>query len=413
MSNWLDGGEISNIWGTFKTKLAENLFSLSERISKNSSDISDRITKSQFGIMNAFRYKSTDIFSNTTSDIYKYLYSNYSTGSSSYSSGNYKKTITRDGRIFEWDCANKIVVEVNPTTGEITKYSMAVYGNAVNYMWYVGTYVDDDDIYTYLWGTGGSGYGLFKVKHGDETYANSVTSLYMYDIAQYPEYYENPETATPNYNTNTSYFRTLLSVLVGDTVYVIYNTYTQNYRYYSQYNIYFSWNGTLWDGTDNNKPKRLVVDLPTNFYTNQYFHYERGYNTVTDEEITYTDSYKLSLSLVSNTSVTLKAEALVPEIGSTYQSYINACGFYNDYIVFNYGRNGSHDTLMFVPINDTSHYEIVPFKESYQNTTQYYNRLIFTHIENETNGKNYLFFPVFNFINGYSGNGVVLKNLDE
>ena len=412
MSNWLDGSEISNIWGNFKTKLSENLLSLSNKIAQNSADISDRITKSQFGIMNAFRYKSTDIFSDATSDIYKYLYTNYSYGYSSYSTNNYRKTITRDGRIFEWDCANRIVIEINPTTGKITKYNMTVYGNSINYMWYIGTYVDGKNIYTYLWGTNSSGYGLFKVKHGDADYATSVTSLSIYNIAQYPEYYSNTE-ITPQYTTSTNYFRTLLSVLIGDTVYIICNTRMNYSSYYPEYNIHFSWDGTHFDGTDNTKPKKLTADLPANFYTSQYFHYQRGQNIATDGNITYIDSYKLSLSLISDNAVTLKAETLVPEIGSTYDSYINACGFYNNYIVFNYGRDGSHDTLMFVPMNDTSYYEIVPFSESYKNTTQYYNRLIFTYVENGKNGKNFLFMPVFSYINGYSGNGVILKNLDE
>lgn len=412
MSNWLDGSEISNIWGNFKTKLSENLLSLSNKITQNSADISDRITKSQFGIMNAFRYKSTDIFSNSASDIYKYLYANYSYAYSNYSTNNYRKTITYDGRIFEWDCANRFVIEINPTTGEITKYNMTVYGNSINYMWYIGTYVDGEDIYTYLWGTNSSGYGLFKVKHGDADYAASVTSLSIYNIAQYPEYYSNTE-ITPQYTTSTNYFRTLLSVLIGDTVYVICNTRMNYSSYYPEYNIYFSWDGTHFDGTDNTKPKKLTADLPNNFYASQYFHYQRGQNIATDGNITYIDSYKMSLSLISDNAVTLKAEALVPEIGSTYDSYINACGFYNNYVVFNYGRNGSHETLMFVPINDTSYYEIVPFNDPAQNTTQYYNRLIFTHIENGTNGKNYLFYPVFNYIDGYTGSGIVLKNLDE
>lgn len=412
MSIWLDGSEISNIWGTFKTKLAENLLSLSGRISQNSSDISDRVTKSQFGIMNAFRYKSTDIFSNTASDIYKYLYSNYAYGYSSYSSNNYRKTITRDGRIFEWDCANRIVVEINPTTGEITKYNMAVYGNAITYMWYIGTYVDGDDIYTYLWGTDSSGYGIFKVKHGDESYASSVTSLSIYNIAQYPEYYSSPET-TPVYSTSTSYFRTLLSVLIGDTVYIICNTYTSYSRYYPQYDIYFSWDGTHFDGTDSTKPKKLTVDLPTYFYNSQYYHYEKGSNLATDNDVTYSDSYKFSISLSSGNSVTLKAEQVIPYMQQN-SNYSNACGFYNDYVVFHYARDGHHDTLMFVPINDISYYEIIPFKDPYDNTTtQYYNRLIFTHLENGTAGKNYVFYPKFNCINGYSGSGVVLKNLDE
>ena len=408
MSNWLDGSEISNIWGTFKTKLAENLLSLSERISQNSSDISDRVTKSQFGIMNAFRYKSSDIFS--SGDIYNYLYSNYADGFSFCSLNNYRKTITRDGRIFEWDCANKYVIEINPTTGEITKYNMAVLNNTITYMWYVGTYVDGEDIYTYLWGIGGSGYGLFKVKHGDETYATSVTSLYIYDIAQYPEYYNSK--VTPVYSTSTSYFRVSLSVLVGDTVYVICNAYTSSHYDSTDYDIYFSWDGTTFDGTNDTKPKKLTVDLPAVFYTQRTYHYDRGHNIATDGEITYADSQKFSLSLVSNNTVTLKAETIIPYINTT-TAYSNACGFYNDYVVFNYGRDGSHDTLMFVPINDTSYYEIVPFNEPYENNSQYYNRIIFTHIENGVDGKNFLFYPVFAYINGYSGAGVVLKNLDE
>lgn len=412
MSNWLDGSEISNIWGNFKTKLSENLLSLSNKITKNSADISDRITKSQFGIMNAFRYKSTDIFSDTTSDIYKYLYANYAYNYSSYSSYNYRKTITRDGRIFEWDCVDKIVIEINPKTGEITKYNMTVYGNSINYMWYIGTYVDGEDIYTYLWGTNSSGYGLFKVKHGDKDYAASVTSLSIYNIAQYPEYYSNTET-TPVYSTSTSYFRTLLSVLIGDTVYIICNTYTSYRNYYPQYDIYFSWDGTHFDGTDNTKPKKLTVDLPTSFYNSYYYHYDKGCNVVTDDDVSYSDSYKFSLSLVSDNSVTLKVEEVIPYMNQT-NNYSNACGFYNNYVVFNYARSGYHDTLMFLPRNDTSYYEIMPFKDPYDDTTtQYYNRLIFTHLENETGGKNYLFYPKFNCIDGYTGSGVILKNLDE
>ena len=68
---------------------------------------------------------------------------------------------------------------------------------------------------------------------------------------------------------------------------------------------------------------------------------------------------------------------------------------------------------MFLPINDSSYYEIVPFKESYENSNAYYNRLIFTHIDDDNGGKNYMFMPVFYYIDGYTGSGVVLKNLDE
>lgn len=412
MSNWLDGSEISNIWGNFKTKLSENLLSLSNKISQNSADISERITKSQFGIMNAFRYKSTDIFSDATSDIYKYLYSNYAYNYSTYSSNNYRKTITRDGRIFEWDCANRIVVEINPITGELTKYNMTVYGNAITYMWYIGTYVDGDDIYTYLWGVDSSGYGIFKVKHGDESYASSVTSLSIYNIAQYPEYYSNTET-TPVYSTSTSYFRTSLSVLIGDTVYVICNTYTNYRNYYSQYDIYFSWDGTHFDGTDNTKPKKLTVDLPTSFYNSQYYHYDKGCNVVTDDDVTYSDSYKFSISLSSGNAVTLKAEQVIPYMQQN-ANYSNACGFYDDYVVFQYARDGQHDTLMFVPINDTSYYEVVPFEDPYYaSSTQYFNRIIFTNKKTNTGYKNYLFYPRFSFIDGYTGSGVVRKNLDE
>ena len=134
MANWLDNTEMSNIWGEFKSSLSANLQSLSTMISQNSSDISNRITKNQFGLTNAFRYKSNNIY--TSGNIYSYLYSNYASGSSSYTSNNYKKTITYSGRIFEYDCSNQTVIEINPKTGSITRYSMKPSNTSINYRWY-------------------------------------------------------------------------------------------------------------------------------------------------------------------------------------------------------------------------------------------------------------------------------------
>lgn len=407
MSNWLDGSEMSNIWGNFKLKLAENLTALSNSITQNSSAIDQRITKKQFGILNAFRYKSTDIFSDANSDIYKYLYANYATGYSAYNSNNYKKTITNNGRIFEYDCVNQYVIEINPTTGQITKYNMRVQNNNITYMWYIGTYVDGNNIYSYLWGTGGNGYGIFKVKHGNATYATSLTSLYIYDIAQDPEYYSS-ESITPVYSTATSYLRVRLSVMIGNSVYIICNTRTNTSSHSNIYDIYFAWDGTTLSSS--NKPKKLNLNLPTGFYTSTNYHYERGHNLATDGDVTYSDSYKLYLSSVLSNSVTINAVRVVPEYAATYTSPICPCGFYDDYIVFGYTQSGYPNTLMLVPKNNSSYYEIVPFIEPYETNTAYYNRLIFTHLEN---GKNYAFIPIFACINGYNGVGIVLKNFDE
>ena len=409
MSNWLDGSEMSNIWGSFKTKLAENLSSLSNSISQNSSAISDRITKKQFGISNAFRYKSNNIFMDSNSDLYKYLFTYYASGSSSATSNNYKKTITYSGRIFEYDCSNKYVIEINPTTGAITKYNMKVRNSSINYLWYIGTYVNGNDIYSYLWGTGNNGYGIFKVKHGNSSYATSLTELYICEIGQLSEYYKAD--VGINVSQSTNYFRVPLSVLIGNSVYIICNARTGSSSYQADYNLYFVWDGT--ELSTNNKPKKLNVNFPSGFYTSTAYHYERGHNLATNGNVTYTDSYKMSLSSVLSDQVTLNVTKVVPEYGASYSSPICPCGFYDDYVVFGYTQSGTPNTLMFLPINNSSYYEIVPFKEPYDSTTGYYNRLIFTHIESGQNGKNYLFLPIFNFINGYSGNGVVLKNLDE
>lgn len=401
MANWLDGTEMSNVWSNFKNKLANTLTSLSNAISQNASDISERITKKQFGIQNAFRYKSTDVFYSGT-DVYTYLYLNYAYGYSGYSRYNYRKTITQDGRIFEYDCANQWVIEINPTNGNITKYNMRTNNSSITYQWYIGTYVDGDDIYSYLWGTGGSGWGIFKVKHGNASYASSVSSLYIYDIAQDSKYYVVSGT-TPVYSTSTNYFRTLLSVMVGDKVCVICNSRTNSSSYSSLYNIQF-----VWDGSNR---KQLSVELPSGFYSSYYYHYERGINIATDGNTTYTGGYKISLYSNSSTKSTFKLTKVVPDTGNS--EYVYPCGFYDDYIVFGYMQNYGHNTLMFLPINDQSYYEIVPFKEPYESSNQYYNRLIFTHIDDDNGGKNYMFKPVFSYVNGYNNAGVVLKNLDE
>lgn len=404
MANWLDGAEMSNVWGSFKTKLASTLTTLSNSISQNAADISERITKKQYGIQNAFRYKNTDIFNDTNSDIYKYLYSNYAYPySNSYPNKyNYRKTITQEGRIFEYDCANQYVIEINPINGNITKYSMKTNNSSITYQWYIGTYVDGDDIYSYLWGIGGSGYGIFKVKHGDASYASSISSLYIYDIAQDSNYYVVSGT-TPVYSTSTSYFRVSLSVLVGDKVCVICNPRTNYSSYYSEYNIQFVWDGST--------RKQLSVSLPTGFYNGQYYFYQRGINIATVGNTTYTGGYKFSLYSNSSSKATFKVTKVIPDNSS--DEYIYPCGFYDDYVVFGYMQSNNYNTLMFLPINDSSYYEIVPFKESYENGNAYYNRLIFTHIDDDNGGKNYMFMPVFYYIDGYTGTGVVLKNLDE
>lgn len=403
MAKWLDNTDMSNVWGDFKTKLASSLSSLSSAISQNTSDISDRVTKKQFGLLNAYRYKSNKMFTDTSSDIYKYLYSYYASGYYNSTSNNYKKTITKDGRIFEYDCHNKWVVEINRKTGAITKYNMAVQNSAITYYWYIGTYVDGSNIYSYLWGTGGSGYGIFKVKHGNATYANSVQSVYIYNIAQDLKYYTSGTTAT--YSTSTSYLKTKLSILVGDKVCIICDARTGNNGYNSSYEIGFSWDGTT--------VKQLTINsaktLPTNIYSSTVYHYERGINLVTDNTATYTESYKIYQYSSSTSTIALKTTTLVPEASSSGSSQIYPCGYYDDYIVFGYLTTGHPNTLILSPKNDTSYYEIVTFREPYENSTAFHNRLIFTSV----NGENYMFMPVFNYINGYTGQGVVLKNLDE
>lgn len=403
MAKWLDNTDMSNVWGDFKTKLASSLSSLSDAISQNTSDISDRVTKKQFGLLNAYRYKSNQIFTNTSSDIYKYLYSYYASGYSSATSNNYKKTITKDGRIFEYDCSNKWVIEINAKTGAITKYNMTVQNTSITYYWYIGTYVSGSDIYSYLWGTGGSGWGIFKVKHGNATYANSVQSVYIYNIAQDLKYYTSGTTTT--YSTSISYLRTRLSVLIGDKVCVICNARTNSSSYSTSYDIGFAWDGTT--------VKQLTINsaktLPTNIYNSTAYHYERGINLVTDNTTTYTESYKIYQYSSSTSTIALKTTTLVPEASSSGTSQIYPCGFYDDYIVFGYLTTSSPNTLILSPINNTSYYEIVPFRESYEISTAFYNRLIFT----KQNDGNYMFMPVFNYINGYTGQGVVLKNLDE
>lgn len=359
MSNWLDGTEMSNIWGTFKSKLAASLTSLSNRISQNASDITKKIGKENFGLLSLYRCKSTDITYDKTSDLWNTI--GYSDTASS--AHTVQRTITESGRIF---CDGG--TEINPKTASVTHRSSEIPNSNITYKKYIGTYTSGSDVYAYYIGTGSSGYGIFKVKYGNETQAESITKLYLCDITD-EKYYPNATTGTQfGASTSTNRLYTKFATLIGDTVYIatnsdtsgqIHGKYADNY-YEDKHDLWFSWNGSVL--------KPLTINAPSDFYTNltftdtytvNYISY-RGFRIATTENATYADGYKFTAeeSDAGSTVTVTPISSILPLIGKdNTQVYCN--GFYNNYVVFCDNSNVSICSCKLVPKNNCGYHELM------------------------------------------------------
>ena len=410
MSMWSNTDEISNCWGNFKSQLFDKIQELYLNISANKSDISTKLSKESFGMMNAFKYNRNDIF-DKDSDLYRYL------------SGDYRQTITREGRIFKYDSDNKCVVEIDVINKKIEKYSIVVADSSITYTDYIGTYVDDTIIYSYFWGHSKNVHGLFKVQHNDDEYAASVNSLYIktyFSENIVKDYYIN----SPNYSSDVKfdYIDTILSVLIGNSVYIICGTKAiySNYQYSfdAGYDIAFCWDG--------NETKKISVQNDASFfYTERTFtgknhaarqyHKDRGQTILLDNNVTYSEGFKLN---INETNLTISNTTSATELShntSSNKTRIGLFGLYKDYIVLANSVD-KPKRLILTKISNSSEedetYDIIPFNIG---DTAEYRKLSFVCVSSQ-NGekKNYIIRTEDSYADGLSETkGAIIHCLDE